>query len=121
MTNLKEQAVQMVQKLPDDTMSYVINILKSLDGILNGKKNINKITPMSVKVDKSEALEAWEGIKQFKGIIPYDIDAKAELAEARNEKYKERSNYTEEREELLKDVTIDDIVSSIKKRKAKKL
>ena len=26
-------------------------------------------------------------------------------------------NYTEEREELLKDVTIDDIVSSIKKRK----
>ena len=26
-------------------------------------------------------------------------------------------NYTDEREELLKDVTIDDIVSSIKKRK----
>lgn len=26
-------------------------------------------------------------------------------------------NYTEEREELLKDVSIDDIVSSIKKRK----
>jgi hypothetical protein len=29
-------------------------------------------------------------------------------------------NYTEEREELLKDITIDDIVASIKSRKSKK-
>jgi hypothetical protein len=82
MTNLKEQAVQMLQELPDDTMSYVIDILKSLDGILNGKK-----IPLSVKTDKSEAVKAWEGLKQFKGIIPYEIDAKAELAKAREEKY----------------------------------
>jgi hypothetical protein len=31
-----------------------------------------------------------------------------------------KGNYTEEREELLKEVTIDDIVTSIKKRKAAK-
>ena len=32
-----------------------------------------------------------------------------------------RGNYTEERDEALKDVTIDDIVTSIKQRKTKKV
>ena len=79
MTNLKEQAVIMLQNVPDDKMIYVIDILKQLNNIFDSKNvNINK---------KSMAVEAWEELKKYQGIIDCDIDAKAELAKARDEKY----------------------------------
>ena len=37
--------------------------------------------------EKNEAQKAWEELKKYKSIIPYDIDVKAELAKARDEKY----------------------------------
>ena len=44
-------------------------------------------TPTSVTGVSSEAFNAWEAFKKYKGIVQYDIDEKAELAMARDEKY----------------------------------
>ena len=86
-TNLKEQAVEMLQRVPDDKMVYVITVLKSLDNTYDGKnKNFNKI-PFAAPNGSSQAVKEWEGFKAYKGIIAYRIDEKEELAKARNEKY----------------------------------
>jgi len=42
----------------------------------------------NMKVD-SDALQAWESLRKYKGIIHHVIDEKVELAQARDEKYKE--------------------------------
>ena len=87
MTTLKEQAVKMLYNLPDDKMAYIVDILKSVTGILDDE-NINFNQPLiSESSNSSEVIEAWEELKKYKSIIPYDIDAKAELAKARDEKY----------------------------------
>ena len=83
MATLKEQAVNMVKNVPDDKISYVIDILRSLDSIFNGVKKM----PVSASGNSAEAIKAWEELQAYKGIIPYDVDAKAELAKARDEKY----------------------------------
>ena len=44
-------------------------------------------TPASAAGVSSEAFNAWEAFKKYKGIVQYDIDEKAELAMARDEKY----------------------------------
>ena len=73
MTELKEQAVKILQNIPDDKMVYVVKML-------------NKISDES---DNSEEVRkaAWEELKKYKGIVKADIDEKAELAKARDEKY----------------------------------
>jgi hypothetical protein len=87
MTSLKKQAVNMLQDLPDEKMPYVVDMLKWVTGILDDKNiNLNQI-PITASGNSSEAIEAWERFKKYKGIIPYDIDTKAELAKARDEKY----------------------------------
>jgi len=79
MSILKEQAVQILQTVPDDKMIYVIDMLKWLNNIFDDK---------SIRVNKkSTAVEVWNEFKKYKGIIAYDIDEKAELAKAREEKY----------------------------------
>jgi len=57
-----------------------------LNGLFNDKIDSNKlsISEISTPVD---TLEAWESFRKYKGIIPYAIDEKTELAEARDKKY----------------------------------
>ena len=81
MSILKEQAVQMLQNVPDDKIIYVIDMLKWLNNIFDDKK------PTAVSGISSEAVKAWNEFKKYKGIIAYDIDEKAELTKAREEKY----------------------------------
>ena len=87
MTKLKEQAVEMLLEVPDDKMGYVIDILKSLNGLFNDKNVSVYNIPSSEAGVSSEAYKAWEGFKKYKGIIHFNIDEKAELARARDEKY----------------------------------
>ena len=75
MSNLKEQAIKILQNVPDDKMAYVIDMLKCLNNIFDNKSMVD------------DKLEAWERFKKYKGIISYNIDEKAELARARDEKY----------------------------------
>ena len=87
MMTLKEQAVNMVQNFPDEIMSYAIEILKWTLDIHNEKSKTSDAARVAVSDNPSEAIKAWERFKAYKGIIPYDIDPKAELAKARDEKY----------------------------------
>ena len=84
MMSLKEQATIMLQSLPDEKMPYVVDMLKWVTDIL--AVNSERATA-AVQDNSSEAVEAWERFKAYKCIIPYDINAKAELAKARDEKY----------------------------------
>jgi len=94
MTYLKEQAVKMLQNIPDEKMTYIINIMKSLndDNAIDDSQNDNSLS-FDVLRANSEALEAWKGFREYKGIIAYEIDEKAELAKARDEKYADFNRY----------------------------
>ncbi|MCL2153262.1 MAG: hypothetical protein FWH57_09965 [Oscillospiraceae bacterium] len=87
MLTLKEQAVDMVQSFPEEKMSYVIEILKWIVGVLDDKSRTSFGTRTAAIDNPSEAIKAWERFKAYKSIVPYDIDIKAELAQARDEKY----------------------------------
>ena len=87
MLTLKEQAVNIVQSFPEEKMSYVIEILRWVGGVLDDKSRISREVPIIAMDNPSEAIKAWERFKAYKGIVPYDIEIKAELAQARDEKY----------------------------------
>ena len=87
MTKLKEQALEMLLNVPDNKMIYVIDILKGLNRLLNDKNMCVDNISASVPEISPEAFEAWEGFKKYKGIINCNIDEKAGLAKAREEKY----------------------------------
>ena len=87
MLTLREQTINMVQSLPDEKMPYIFELLKWALGILNDKNNAANGQPVTVLNDPSEAIKTWERFRAYKGIIAYDIDTRAELAEARDEKY----------------------------------
>lgn len=76
MTQLKERAVEMIQRMPEEKMFYVINILQNLEGMAADKNT-----------DKEQAIAAFEDIMRYRGRLPADFDADWELAEAREEKY----------------------------------
>ena len=61
-----------------------------------------------MKSSNDQRAEAWDRLKSFKGIIPDEIDTKAELSEARDEKYL-GFDYTEWSQNLWEDLTIDEI------------
>jgi len=83
----KEQAVNIVQSLPDEKMPYIIELLKWVLGVFDDTIKTSCETPYVLSANPTEATKAWERFKLYKGIIPYEIDIKAELAQARDEKY----------------------------------
>lgn len=76
MTRIKEKAVEMIQRIPDDDMFYVINILQNLEEMTARKDN-----------EKEQAMAAFQDILRYRGRLSEDFDADKELAEARDEKY----------------------------------
>lgn len=76
MTRIKERAVEMIQRMPDDDMLYVINILQNLEEMTANKN-----------ADRERALEALQDILKYRGRLPKDFDADEELARAREEKF----------------------------------
>ena len=76
MTQLKERAVEMIQRMPEEKMFYVINILQNLEGMAT-----------DINTDKEQAIAAFEDIMRYRGRLPAGFDADRELAEAREEKY----------------------------------
>lgn len=83
MATLREQAVSILQDVPEERMSHVVDVLKWLNSHFDSKD----MNATAVSDAPSNKLTAWEEFKKYKGIIQCDIDTKAELAEARNEKY----------------------------------
>ncbi len=76
MTQMKERAVELIERMPDDNMFYVINILENLEEMSSNKA-----------ADKQRAMEALQNVLQFSGRLPNDFDADRELEKAREEKY----------------------------------
>ena len=76
MTRIKERAVEMIQRIPDDDMLYVINILQNLEEMATNKNT-----------ESEQAMAAFQDILKYRGRLPEDFDADKELAEAREEKY----------------------------------
>lgn len=76
MTLIKEKAVEMIRRMPEDHMLYVVNILQNLEAMSIEKKN-----------DKQKAKNALMNILEMEKRLPEDFDLKKELQEARTEKY----------------------------------
>lgn len=76
MTLIKERAMEMIQRMPEDNMAYVVNILQSLEAMSADKEN-----------DKKKAQMALMDILSMEKRLPEDFDPQKELREARAEKY----------------------------------
>lgn len=76
MTQIKEKAVEMIQRIPDENMFYVINILQNLEAMSADK---NK--------EKEHAMNAFMNIQKFRKRLPEGFDADRELEEALEDKY----------------------------------
>ncbi len=76
MTQMKERAIEMIQRIPDDDMLYVINILQNLEQMTTKKET-----------DREQAMAAFQDLLKYRGRLPKDFDEDKELAEAREERY----------------------------------
>lgn len=75
MTQMKEKAVEMIQRMPDEKMFYVVNILQNLEAMSTNKD-----------MEKEQAMAAFRNIQKFRNRLPEDFDADKALAEAREER-----------------------------------
>ena len=76
MTQIKEKAIRMIQRMPEDNMLYVINILQNLEAMSADKEK-----------DRQKAKMALENILNMPKRLPEDFDPDKELQKAREEKY----------------------------------
>lgn len=76
MTLMKEKAVEMIRRMPEDNMTYVINILQNLEAMSIDRNE-----------DKKRARNALAEILNMEKRLPDDFDPKKELEEVRTEKY----------------------------------
>lgn len=63
MSPMKEKAVEIILRMPEDNMTYVINILKNLEAMYVGKDS-----------DKQRAKAALEDILNMEKRLPDDFD-----------------------------------------------
>lgn len=75
MTRIKERAIKMIQRMPEDSMLYVINILQNLEAMSADKEK-----------DRKKAQMALEEILSMEKRLPEDFDSEKELQEAREER-----------------------------------
>ena len=76
MTLIKEKAVEMIRRMPEDNMTYVINILQNLEAMSIDRNE-----------DKERAQNALAEILSMEKRLSDDFDSEKELREARAEKY----------------------------------
>ncbi len=79
MTRIKKKAVEMIQRMPDEKMVYVIDILQNIEALSGDGEKADR------NIQKSR--DAFLKLKQFRKTLPADFDYKSELARARDEKY----------------------------------
>lgn len=76
MTPMKEKAVEMIRRMPEDNMTYVVNILQDLEAMSVDRSE-----------DKKKAQNAFAEILSMEKRLPDDFDPEKELEEARTEKF----------------------------------
>ena len=75
MTLMKEKAVEMIRRMPEDNMTYVLNILQNLEAMSIDRSE-----------DKKRAQNALMEILSVEKRLPDDFAPEKELEEARTEK-----------------------------------
>jgi hypothetical protein len=83
MTEVKTKAVELINRLPDDKMAYILGILQVFE------RNSSEEMPHS-REDRAEKTNEPTGYKRllkYRGTLKRHVDVKKELAEARDEKY----------------------------------
>lgn len=75
MTAIKEKAVKLIEKLPDDKIVYIVNIMEDLAILFHDTQ------------DDKQRLQAYENLKKYKRGSSIPLDYKEELAKAMEEKY----------------------------------
>lgn len=76
MTKIKAKALEMIERLPDEKMIYVINILQNIEAL-----------SLTNESEKMKSMTALQNLLKFEKKLPVDFDAEKELADAREEKY----------------------------------
>lgn len=76
MTRIKAKALEMIERLPDEKMIYVINILQNIEAL-----------SLSEESEKIKSMIALQNLLKFEKKLPEDFDAEKELSDAREEKY----------------------------------
>lgn len=77
MTVLKKRALDMISRMPEEKLYYVVQLLESVEGLSEN----------TVKGIKTPEQRALEDLQRFRKRSDVEIDYKAELAKARKEKY----------------------------------
>lgn len=72
MTALRQSAMKELEKLPEDKISFVLQIMQGVNGLYNDNQS-----------EKKEAFERLERLRRKGTVVDYD----AELNEYREEKY----------------------------------
>lgn len=75
-TLAKEKAVEMIRRMPENNMLYVINILKNLEEMSGDREE-----------DQKKAERALEAVLNLEKRLPENFNFKKELEEAREERY----------------------------------
>ena len=77
MTLIKEQAIELIKKLPDDKVIYIVNILEGLEGLYSGNGDQT--------LSKSQM--AYQTLQRLRRKGTEDIDYREELAKALEDRY----------------------------------
>lgn len=77
MTAMQEQAIEMIKKMPDDKIYYVINILEGIEGLMYSSQ--------AEKITKSQ--KAYQNFQRFRKCSLAERNYKEELHAALEEKY----------------------------------
>lgn len=78
MTQIREKTFKMLERLPDEKMIYVFNILQNIEAL---SADVGK------KDDENETEDAFVTLMKYSRTLSENFDYEAELAAVRMEKY----------------------------------
>ena len=77
MTVMQERAFEMIKRLPDDKVYYIVRMLEGIEGLI--PENVMEVSTVEQK--------AYENLQRFRKCSDVETDYKAELMQALEDKY----------------------------------
>lgn len=77
MTVMQERAFEMIKRLPDDKVYYIVRMLEGIE----------RLIPENVMEVSTAEQKAYENLQRFRKCSDVEIDYKAELMQALEDKY----------------------------------
>ena len=74
---MQERAFEMIKRLPDDKVYYIVRMLEGIEGLI--PENVMEVSTAEQK--------AYENLQRFRKCSDVEIDYKAELMQALEDKY----------------------------------